>query len=98
MKLDKERLDFLHLIETTKLNYKSLNENSKFWLKNESKFPLLFRLALILYNIPASSAFIERFYSLCGNVCKNRSGNMSAETIIARTLLKANIGILDELT
>ena len=53
---------------------------------------------MILYNIPASSAFIERFHSLSGNVCKNRDGNMNSETIIARKKLKANKEKLKSLT
>jgi len=72
-KLEKEKLDFLHQLETTNLKDKSLKSNSKFWLKHQLKHPSLFQLSLILYNIPDSSAFIERFYILSGNVCKSRS-------------------------
>ena len=67
-------------------------------MNNQSKFPTLYRLALILYNIPASSAYIERFYRVVGDVCKSKSGNMKAETIIQRSILKANMAILNELT
>ena len=49
-------------------------------------------------NIPSSSAYIERFYSICGNVCKQRAGNMKAQTIASRSFLKANIKILDKLS
>ena len=96
--IEKEKIDYLFLIEKTHLKDKSLISTSKFWLNNQTKFPTLYRLALILYNIPASSAYIERFYSICGNVCTNRSGNMTPETIINRSMLKANIAILNELT
>ena len=97
IKLEKEKLDFLHQLETTNLKDKSIKSNSKFWLKHQLKYPSLFQLSLILCNIPASSAFIERFYSLSGNVCKSRSGNLSAETIIAKCMLKSNIEILKRL-
>ena len=59
--------------------------------------PLLAKLAVILSNIPSSSAYIERFYRICGNVCKQRAGNMSSDTIINRSVLKANIDILNEI-
>jgi hypothetical protein len=36
------------------------DSTSDFWLENERKFPFLFKLALILMSISASSAFIER--------------------------------------
>ncbi len=95
--LEKEREGFVRLVENANIKDRKFISNSKFWLANKQKFPLLFDLALILYNIPASSAFIERFYSLSGNVCKNRNGNMDPETIIARSMLKANIEILKAL-
>jgi len=44
------------------------------------------------------SAYVERFYSICGNICKNKSGNMSADTIITRSMLKANMAILNKLS
>jgi len=59
---------------------------------------MMSEVALILFNIPSSTAFIERFYSLCGNVCKNKSGNMTARTISQRSFLKANFHILNSLS
>jgi hypothetical protein len=95
--IEKERIDFLHLVEKNALS-KSMKSTSGFWLHNEKKLPTLTKLSLILYNIPASSAYIERFYSICGNICKSRAGNMSAQTIITKPMLKANIKILHQLT
>jgi hypothetical protein len=68
-----------------------------FW--NEiKKRCLLFKVARSLHTIPASSAFIERFFSVCGVVCKNRCGNMSTDLIIKRSFLKCNIDILNQLS
>jgi hypothetical protein len=58
----------------------------------------MYALALILLNILSSAAYIERFYSLSGNICKTKSGNMGKNLIITRSLLKANIGILNDLS
>ena len=93
LELEKERIDFLNLIENANFNEKS---TSNFWLKNKSKMPYLAKLATILINIPSSSAFIERFYSLTGNVCQVRAGNMNTSTIVKRCMLKTNIQILTE--
>jgi hypothetical protein len=71
-----------------------MKSTSGFWIKNEKKLPSLTKLSLILYNNPASSAYIVRFYSVCGNICKNRAGKMSAQTIIT----KSNLKILHQLT
>ena len=48
--------------------------------------------AIILLNIQ-SSAFIERFFSICGVVCTRRATNMKADLIIKRSMLKSNIDI-----
>ena len=70
---------------------------SRFWKENFSIFPNLFKLAQILLNIQASSAFIERFFSICGIICTKRNNNMGDELLIMRSLMKANIKTLKEL-
>jgi hypothetical protein len=70
----------------------------QFWFKYESKFKLLSQLALILLNIPSSSAFIERFFSICGVICNKRSLNIGDDLLITRSLLKANIKLLNEIS
>ena len=60
--------------------------------------PLLSEVACILFNIPSSSAFIERFYSVCGNVCNKKAGNMTPNTLIQRSFLKANYNILGSIS
>lgn len=66
-----------------------------FWLRYSPKMPILSQLAKILINIPASSAFIERFFSVCGIICKEKAANMDDDLIIDRSLLKANLEILN---
>lgn len=76
---------------------KGIKSNIVFWSKYKNEMPRLSRLAIVLLNINASSAFIERFFSICGIICKKQSGNMSDEMIITRSILKTNIEILKEL-
>ncbi len=96
---EKERIEFLKIIENyLPFGRSGKNDNISFWRNNrEKKFPNIARLALLLLNIPSSAAYIERFFSICGNLCEPKRGNMNPETIIQRSILKANIGILNEL-
>ena len=65
-----------------------------FWEKNMKILPRLFELQIILLNISASSAFIERFFSVSGIVCDLKRGNQEEDLIIMRSMLKANMTIL----
>ena len=95
IQLETEKIRFIKLID--KVNFKC-HSTAKFWTTNVQQFPILKDLGAILYNIPSSSAYIERFYSISGNVCNVRSGNMNANTIAKRSFLKANIKILNKLS
>jgi hypothetical protein len=69
----------------------------RFWLKHKSLLPYLFFLTKKLLNIQASSAFVERFFSICGIICSVKNTNMKDDTIIMRSILKANMDTLDAL-
>ncbi|CAF0945758.1 unnamed protein product, partial [Brachionus calyciflorus] len=75
----------------------SAKSTASFWVSKGKDMPNLKKLACLLHNMPSSSAFIERFYSICGGVCKKNSGNMAPNTIIKRSVLKANINLLEKL-
>lgn len=85
---------FEKIIEETKSDYFS---TANFWNKYSCDLPYLGKLAKILLNVPASSANIERFFSIAGVICKSRAANMSDELIIERSLLKVNLKLLDKL-
>ena len=59
---------------------------------------MLNQLYLILNNIPSSSAFIERFFSICGVFNKPRASTMTDGLFRCRCMLKTNIKILEEIT
>ena len=65
--------------------------------ENSVKFPMLYKLALVLLNIQSSSAFIERFFSICGVFCTRRATNMKADLLIKRSMMKSNMHILTHL-
>ena len=54
-------------------------------------------MALILLNINSSSAFIERFFSICGFIQDKRRQNITIELFKMRCILRANIKILSEI-
>jgi hypothetical protein len=93
-KIDKERLEFENIISS--MDLASMSSGS-FWFTHKKELPLLCQLAYILLGIPASSAFIERYYSICGVICKKRNGNMSGELLIERCMLRANMQILNNI-
>ena len=70
----------------------------RFWLRYKSALPNLFKLALKLLNIQASTAFIERFFSICGIICSDKNSNINDKTIVMRSILKANIDTFNELS
>jgi hypothetical protein len=77
--------------------YQIKESNSQFWRNHERLLPKLFKLATILLNIQSSSAFVERFFSICGIICKKRASNMKNKLIIMRSMMKANFHLLNEL-
>jgi hypothetical protein len=92
--LNKEISAFTTLITSPKFKQTEMSTR-KFWRQNKSDFALLFKLSLILNNAHCSAATIERFFSICGVVCKKRSLAMTDDLIIARSLLKTNITLFD---
>ena len=92
----KKKLKFANLLKES--NFKQSNfTNKQFWIKFMQRFPHLTQLAIVLTNIPCSSALVERFFSIYGIVCKKQSLAMNDDLIITRCLLKPNIQLLNEL-
>lgn len=93
--LESEKAIFLNLIKDKCI---SANSTTSFWKRFQSKLPNLSIVARQLLNIPASSAFIERFFSICGVVCTQRRGRMDEDMIIKRSMLKVNLDLLTSFT
>lgn len=94
--LEKE-ISILTELICNKTLLKSIKSTKDFWKINSDKLPKLKNLSVVLLNISASSAFIERFFSIAGVICKNRASNMKDDLIIMRSMLKTNIELLNEL-
>ena len=82
---------YLDFIEIEKNREKS---TQAFWNEFSYKFPNLSIVSRKVFSIPASSAFIKRFFSICGLACDKRSMNMNPETLIEKVLMRVNIDLL----
>jgi hypothetical protein len=81
---------FLNIIKETKYD-----STKKFWLKYQISLPNLFNLSARLLSIPATSAFIERYFSITGQINDKTTNSMSPELLKTKSMLKANIKLLD---
>ena len=79
-------------------NIKRIKSSTAFWEQNSGAIPHIARLFLLLNTIPSTSASIERYFSICGFVSNKRSSNMAPDLFVTRCLLRANLGLLTELT
>jgi len=69
--------EFAQILQDSKLLSK-IKSSKKFWSQNEEKFPYMSKL-FALTSINSSSAFIERFFSICGIINTDRNENMKHE-------------------
>ena len=93
--VEKEREFFVYILKNH--NFTNKTRYDEFWFGKRKELPHLYNLCLMLYNVPSSSAYVERFFSICGVVNRKRAGNMSDETLINRAFLKSNLAILNEM-
>lgn len=62
----------------------------EFWKANHAKFPLLANLAKKYLGIPASSASVERMFSICGHIFSLRRRKMGIKIFCEIVFLKLN--------
>jgi zinc finger BED domain-containing protein 1 (E3 SUMO-protein ligase ZBED1) len=83
--------DFLELeIETykkTKLLPRYADPLKDFWIPNQDRFPVLYKMALDHLVVPATSAASERLFSRAAYVCKDRRTNFSSSNLERFALL-----------
>jgi hypothetical protein len=70
---------------------KNCQENSglKFWVMNANKYPLLAPLAQDLLSAPASEAYVERVFSVCGELTAGKRNRLT-KSLEKRIMLKMN--------
>ena len=94
--VEKEMADFQEIISNADIiNY--IMSSADFWNDNKNKFPIFYKFIQIIMNIPATSAMLERFFSITGIICDKRRLNMNIDLIIMRCMFKANMILLNEI-
>jgi hypothetical protein len=67
------------------------------WWKDKAvKYPILWRLALLYFAIPATSAGSERAFSVSGNIVTAKRCRLSTDTIEDLHFLHGNRWVLEE--
>jgi len=61
----------------------------KFWVTNANKCPLLAPLAQDLLSAPASEAYVERVFSVCGELTAGKRTRLTKS--LKRIMLKMNL-------
>jgi hypothetical protein len=61
----------------------------EFWHDRQKTYPTIAQLALDIITCPASQAYVERAFSLCGDLCA-RKRNRAGVTLERRVFLKLN--------
>jgi len=69
----------------------SENNGLKFWVTNANKYPLLAPLAQDLLSVPASEAYVERVFSVCGEELTAGKRNRLTKSLEKRIMLKMNL-------
>ena len=64
-----------------------------FWIQSSVVYPLLTPVALDLISAPASQAYVERIFSLCGMLTAGRRNRME-KSLQMRVFLKFNKDII----
>ena len=61
-----------------------------FWVKSESLFPILSKLACDVLVVPASLAPVERIFSIVGNACIGKGNRLIGNNLEREVLIKNN--------
>jgi len=60
-----------------------------YWTQQQTKFPLMAHVAQDLLSAPASQAYVERVFSVCGDLTAGKRNRMS-KTLAMLAFLKVN--------
>ena len=73
--------------------YKGDRGAINFWIERKTTYPILAPLALDLMSAPASEAYVERIFSLCGDLTVGKRNRMST-SLETRVFLKLNNNLI----
>lgn len=82
-----------YMIELRDITPLNADNGLQFWLDRESTYPRLSQLAEDLVCAPASQAYVERLFSLCGELTAGKRNRCSV-SLCRRVFLKLNRSVL----
>lgn len=84
---------FRYITEITEVD-SDVSDALEFWISRSQKYKLIYPIAFDLLSAPASQAFVERIFSLCGLLSAGRRNRMHRSMEI-RAYLKLNASIIE---
>ena len=90
--LEKEVLEYLEIVSSE--TFEPTVNAQQFWEERIHQFPELALIALCYLAMPASSAPVERLFSVAGYGSKGTQSNIAPPLLEAQTLCKFNRNIL----
>jgi len=69
------------------VDFNDLGESIAFWGRNKERYPALARMAADFLAIPASSAPVERLFSISGHIYTKKRNRTTPETLEIQCLL-----------
>lgn len=87
--------ELAHYTDLYQKNPVVTNEGSlQFWKQNSKTFPCLSDLATDILCCPASTATVERMFSIAGEACSGRRNKLSGSRLECEILIRQNIHYL----
>jgi len=78
------------ILLSVRTTQKTVGLSSKFWVTNANKYPQLAPLAQDLLSAHASEAYLERVFSVCGELTAGKR-NLLTKSLAKRIMLKMNL-------
>ena len=82
-------------IEQSKSNCPHPTDALDYWVKSEPLFPTLSNVACDVLVVPASSAPIERTFSIAGDACIGKRNRLTNANLEREVLIKSNKAYLN---
>ena len=90
--IETEINEYVNLSSTP--NTKNKNKPLLFWKENQNRFPILAKLAKKYLGVQASSAAVERLFSIAGHIFSLKRRKLTASNFITLVFLKLNESLL----
>lgn len=95
MELSRFLLETNSLSSSVAKEYTGMKGAISFWTERKVIYPNLYPIAVDLLSAPASEAYVERIFSLCGDLTMGKKNRMS-KSLETRVFLKLNHALISK--